>query len=171
VVAASLFVGSLFVFYYTPLFQLALSTHTGHMLMSAHFVAIGYLFAWVLMGPDPGPARAPYPARILVLLVTVSAHAFFALGIMAESAVLAQNWFASLGLHDTAALLSDQRVGGGIAWGLAEIPTLVMAGIVAVQWSRSDDREARRKDRQADRDGNAELGAYNAYLSGLPDRD
>jgi putative copper resistance protein D len=46
-----------------------------------------------------------------------------------------------------------------------------MAIVVAVQWSRSDDREARRKDRQADRDGDAELTAYNSYLSRLPDRD
>ena len=109
--------------------------------------------------------------RVLVLLVTVSAHAFFALGIMAETTVLASDWWASIGLHDTAALLADQRIGGGIAWGLAEIPTLVMAIVVAVQWSRSDDREARRTDRQADRDGDAELTAYNSYLSGLPDRD
>jgi len=125
----------------------------------------------VLMGLDPGPRRPPYPVRILVLLVTVSAHAFFALGVMAATTVLAQEWFAQLGLHDTAALLADQRIGGGIAWGLAEIPTLVMAIVVAVQWSRSDDREARRRDRQADRDGDAELGAYNTYLSKLPDRD
>ena len=170
-VAGGLFIGSLFVFYYSPLFELSLSTHAGHMLMTGHFLLVGYLFAWVLMGTDPGPRRPPYPARILVLLVTVSAHAFFALGVIAATTVLAQEWFAQLGLHDTAALLADQRVGGGIAWGLAEIPTLVMAIVVAVQWSRSDDREARRRDRQADRDGDAELGAYNSYLSKLPDRD
>ena len=171
VVVGALFIGSLFVFYYSRLFELALSTHTGHMLMNVHFLAVGYLFAWVMMGPDPGPARPSYPVRILILLVTVSAHAFFALGIMAETTVLAGDWFAALGQHDTAALLADQRVGGGIAWGLAEIPTLVMATIVAAQWSRSDDREARRRDRQADRDGDAELTAYNTYLSQLTDRD
>ena len=169
-VVATLFIGSLFVFYYTPLFQLALSTHTGHMLMGAHFLATGYLFAWVLMGPDPGPARPAYPVRVLILLATVSAHAFFALGIMAETTVLAKDWFASIGLNDTAALLADQRTGGGIAWGLAEIPTLVMAVIVAYQWSRADDREALRTDRQADRDGDAELTAYNAYLAKMASR-
>jgi len=171
VVVGALFIGSLFVFYYSRLFELALSTHAGHMLMSLHFVAVGYLFAWVMMGPDPGPSRPSYPVRILVLLITVSAHAFFALGLMAATTVLAADWFTALGQHDLAALLADQHVGGGIAWGLAEIPTLVMAIIVAVQWSRSDDREARRRDLQADRDGDAELTAYNAYLSELTDRD
>jgi hypothetical protein len=42
--------------------------------------------------------------------------------------------------------------------------------MVAWQWSQSDDREARRKDRQADRDGNAELNAYNDYLGALDQR-
>jgi putative copper resistance protein D len=171
-VAGALFIGSLFVFYYSPLFELSLSTHTGHLLMSAHFLAVGYLFAWVLMGPDPGPARAGYPVRVFVLLLTVSAHAFFALGIMAATTVLAQDWFVSIGRGgDVAALLADQHTGGAIAWGLAELPTLVMLVIVAYQWSRSEDRAAARADRQADRDGDAELAAYNAYLSKLPERD
>jgi cytochrome c oxidase assembly factor CtaG len=166
-VAAGLFLGSLVVFYYTPLLGAALSTHTGHMMMTAHFLAIGYLFAWVIMGTDPGPARAAYPVRLLVLLVTVSAHAFFGIGIIATSTVMAPDWWASIGLRDTAALLADQHTGGGIAWGLAEVPTIVMAVIVAVLWSRSDDREARRTDRQADRDGDADLVAYNRFLASM----
>ena len=38
VVAAALFFVSLVVFYYSPLFGLALTTHTGHVLMTAHFL-------------------------------------------------------------------------------------------------------------------------------------
>jgi putative copper resistance protein D len=33
-----------------------------------------------------------------------------------------------------------------------------------VQWARSDDRDARRMDRRADADGDADLAAYNAML-------
>ena len=40
-----------------------------------------------------------------------------------------------------------------------------LALIVAAQWVRSDRVEARRRDRQADRDGDAELAAYNAQLA------
>jgi putative copper resistance protein D len=43
--------------------------------------------------------------------------------------------------------------------------------VIAVQWSRSDDREAVRRDRQADRDGDAELNAYNDRLAKLAQRD
>ncbi|EKA62493.1 cytochrome C oxidase caa3-type, assembly factor CtaG-related protein [Janibacter hoylei PVAS-1] len=63
-VAASLFFFSLAIFYYSPLFELAMSTHTGHVLMMAHFVMSGYLFVWVLIGIDPGPKRWP-PDRAL----------------------------------------------------------------------------------------------------------
>ena len=40
-----------------------------------------------------------------------------------------------------------------------------------VQWSRSDQRTARRLDRAADRDDDAELAAYNAMLAELARRD
>ncbi len=50
--------------------------------------------------------------------------------------------------------------------------TLVVLGVVVVRWVRADDREARRRDRAADRvsatgEGVDELGAYNAYLASL----
>jgi hypothetical protein len=38
------------------------------------------------------------------------------------------------------------------------------------QWAKSEERQARRKDRAADRDGDAELVAYNAYLASLEAR-
>jgi cytochrome c oxidase assembly factor CtaG len=173
-VAAALFVGSLVVFYYSPLFSVALSTHSGHMLMTLHFLLVGYLFSWVLVGSDPGPPRAPYPLRLVVLLATISFHAFFGIALMMSSAVLAPDWWASLGLHNTAALLADQHTGGAIAWSVGEIPTLILTLVVAITWSRADDRLAARSDRQADRDGDAELAAYNrrlAHLSARDDRD
>ena len=38
-----------------------------------------------------------------------------------------------------------------------------------MQWYRSEQRETVRKDRQADRDGDAELRAYNEHLARLRD--
>ena len=170
-VAAALFVGSLVVFYYSPLFGVALSTHTGHMLMTLHFLLVGYLFCWVLVGSDPGPPRAPYPLRIAVLLATLSFHAFFGIALMMSSAVLAPDWWGSLGLHNTADLIANQHTGGAIAWSVGELPTLALTIVVAVMWSRADDRLAARSDRQADRDGDAELTAYNRRLAHLSARD
>lgn len=165
--AAFLFAFSLVFFYYSGLFGLALTTHTGHELMHLHFLVAGYLFANALVGIDPGPQRPAYPMRLLLLLATMGFHAFFGVALLQGSAVLQETFFASLERPWSPDLLADQRLGGGIAWGLGEIPTLALAMILAVQWSRSDDREARRRDRAADRDGDAELAAYNRMLARL----
>jgi putative copper resistance protein D len=170
VVAAVLFAFSLLVFYYSSLLELALTTHLGHELMHAHFLLAGYLFVNALIGVDPGPARPPYPMRLLLLFATMGFHAFFGVALTQGTGVLQEAFFASLHRPWHQDLLADQRLGGGIAWGLGEIPTLALALVLAVQWSRSDDREARRLDRAADRDGDAELAAYNAMLARLAGR-
>jgi putative copper resistance protein D len=167
IVAAVLFAGSLVVFYHTGLFDLALRTHVGHELMRVHFLFAGYLFAWVLIGTDPGPRRPPYPFRLLLLFGTMAFHAFFGISLLSGVQVLAEEYFGSLGRPWGRGLLADQRYGGGLAWGLGEIPTLVLAIGLAVRWARSDEREARRGDRAADRDHDAELAAYNAMLAGF----
>ena len=54
---------------------------------------------------------------------------------------------------------------------MGEIPTLVLAIAVAIQWSRSDERQQRRRDRHVDRVGDVELDAYNEELQRLAERD
>jgi cytochrome c oxidase assembly factor CtaG/putative copper export protein len=166
-VAAALFTGSLVVFYYTGLFELAMFTHTGHVLMVAHFLLSGYLFVWSLVGIDPGPQRPAYPFRLVLLLVTLGFHAFFGISLMSSGTLLAPDWWHALGYTDDAALLADQQTGGGIAWGLGDIPSLLLGLALIVGWVRSDASETKRLDRQADRDDDAELRAYNERLSRL----
>ena len=43
--------------------------------------------------------------------------------------------------------------------------------ILVMQWARSDQREAARTDRAADRDDDAELKAYNDMLARMAKRD
>ncbi|HEY6794948.1 MAG TPA: cytochrome c oxidase assembly protein, partial [Kineosporiaceae bacterium] len=170
-VAAFLFAGSLVFFYFSPLFGLALRTHVGHELMHAHFLFAGYLFAWVLIGTDPGPYRVSQPLRLITLLVAMAFHAFFGVALLSGSTVLQPGYFGGLGRTWGTSLLADQRAGGGVAWGIGDVPAIVLAVIIAVQWAMSDDREARRRDRAADRDGDAELTAYNAMLARLAEQD
>jgi len=68
-------------------------------------------------------------------------------------------------------LLGDQRLGGGIAWAAGELPLVIVMLALLVQWARSDDRIARRLDRAAELDDDAELVAYNAMLAELSRRD
>ncbi|MEO3937504.1 cytochrome c oxidase assembly protein [Dermatophilaceae bacterium Soc4.6] len=170
VVAAVLFFGSLAVFYYSPLFGLALETHTGHVLMVAHFLLTGYLFVWVLVGIDPGPPKWSAPMRLVVLLVTISFHAFFGVGLMTGETLLAPDFFQSVQIPWVPDILADQRLGGSYAWGIGEVPTLLLAMLVVASWVRSDAAETKRGDRQAARDGGAELEAYNARLASLRER-
>ena len=170
-VAAGLFIGSLWIFYYTDLFRWSLSDHLGHQWMIAHFLITGYLFVQSLIGSDPVPWRLPYPGRLLLLIGIMAMHAFFGIAIMMQSGLIVAEWFGTMGRTWGATPLEDQYTGGGIAWSIGEIPTLILAIIVAVQWSRSDARETKRRDRHADRTGEAELDAYNALLRELAMRD
>ena len=171
VVAGVLFFGSLVGFYWSGLLPWALSTHVGHVFMVVHFTLTGYAFVWALAGTDPGPPKWPAPMRIIVLIATLAAHAFFGLSIFQGAWLLAPDFFKQIDVPWVEDLLTDQQLGGGIAWGIGELPTLVLMLMGAVDWMRRDEREAARSDRRADRDHDAELVAYNARLARMAERD
>lgn len=166
-VAAPMFVGSLVVFYSTGLFELSLRSHTAHVVMVLHFLITGYLFASGLIGIDPGVTRPAFPYRMLLLMVTFGAHAFYSVSLMASTTVLAESWFGALGRTWGATLARDQYTGASIGWALGDYPLLIVGAALIVQWVKEDHREQRRLDRRADRDGDAERTAYNAYLTAL----
>ena len=170
-VAAGLFIGSLWVFYFTDLFRWSLYDHLGHEWMIAHFLITGYLFVLTLIGIDPVAYRLPYAGRLVLLIGIMAIHAFFGIAIMMQSGLMVAEWFGAMGRTWGATPLEDQYIGGGVAWSIGEIPTLILAITVAIQWSRSDERAQKRPDRHADRTGDAELEAYNARLAALAERD
>ncbi|MBT2502589.1 cytochrome c oxidase assembly protein [Curtobacterium sp. ISL-83] len=170
-VAGVIFAGSLVVFYFTPAYQYAMESHEWHVVMIVHFVFSGYLFFWVFVGVDPGPKRPQYPILIIALLATLAFHAFFGVAVMTSESVFAVDWFHALGQTNNAALLADQHTGGGIAWGASELPMVFVALLVVRNWMRTDKREAKRLDRKADRDGDADLKAYNDRLAAINERD
>ena len=158
---------SLVMFYYTPLFRWATEEHLGHQWMLIHFLITGYLFVQSLMGVDPQPHRTGYPIKLMLLIGTMAFHAFFGLGLMNERSLLLADWFGAMGRTWGDDPLADQAIGGAFAWGVGEIPTIVIALIVVTQWSRSDDRERKRLDRASDRSGNRDLEDYNQMLDSL----
>ena len=151
--------------YFTSFFSTLMASHTGHVLMEIHFLLIGLLFAWVIIGLDPMPREFPHWARLVLVLVAISLHAFFAIAIMQSTIPVGDAWYSQVAPPWVANPLADSNVGGGIAWGFGEVPTLLLMVLVAVQWSRSDARLAKRQDRAADRDGDLELNAYNEQLA------
>jgi cytochrome c oxidase assembly factor CtaG/putative copper export protein len=171
VVATALFVAGFYGLYLGGLFDAAVGSHIGHVAMNVHFLASGYLFYWVVIGVDPTPRPIPPLAKVAVVFASLPLHAFFAVILMSMPKVLGESFYRSLHLSWHTDLLGDQRLGGGMAWAAGEIPLVVVMIALLVQWSRSDQRTARRLDRAADRDDDAELAAYNAMLAELARRD
>jgi putative copper resistance protein D len=161
---------SLMVFYYSPLLSWASTTHLGHEWMILHFLLAGYLFVQALIGVDPSPHRTSYPVRMILLMGTMGFHAFFGLSLMTGTSLLLPEWFGAMGRTWGDSPLVDQQVGGAIAWGIGELPTLILSAMVVLSWIRSDEREAKRSDRQAVPDHDAELEGYNAMLEKLEKR-
>jgi putative copper resistance protein D len=84
---------------------------------------------------------------------------------------LAPEWYSIVRPLWVTDLIADSETGGQIAWALAEIPSVLVMVVISIQWARNDDRESKRNDRQADRDGNAEMNAYNERLARLAEHD
>ncbi|PSM40998.1 hypothetical protein C6Y14_23680 [Streptomyces dioscori] len=164
-----LFIASLYALYFSPIFDFLMGSKTGHVAMMCHFLAVGLVFFWPIMGVDPGPHRPGYLMRMLELFAGMPFHAFFGIALMMASEPMVETYknpAASLGID----ALSDQTAAGGIAWAFSEIPSVLVLLALLFQWYRSEQRQARRSDRAADRDGDKELEAYNAYLASLDAR-
>ena len=139
--------------------------------MELHFLFTGLLFTFVVIGIDPSPNRIQHWARMLLVLVALSIHAFFAIALMQSASPIGNEWYSQVRPPWIDNPLNDTTTAGGIAWALGEVPTLLLMVIVAIQWSKDDSRRAKQFDRAADRDGDALLNEYNKNLARLNQRD
>lgn len=171
VVATVLFVGGFYGLYLSNLFDSAVSSHAGHLAMNVHFLLSGYLFYWIVIGVDPTPRPIPPLAKVGVVFASLPLHAFFGVVLMGTRKVLGGDYYQSLGLSWHTDLMGDQHLGGAIAWAAGEGPLVIVMLALLVQWARSDNRTARRLDRAAERDDDADLTAYNAMLAELARRE
>ena len=168
ITAFVLFVASLYAVYFSPIFDTLARYHWGHELMSVHFLLVGYLFFWGIIGIDPGPRRLPFLGRLGLLFAVMPFHAFFGIATMSMASVIGEQFYRFVDLPWLANLQQDQHLGGAIAWGSSELPVIVVVVALVAQWARQDRRAASRSDRHADADyADDELEAYNAMLREL----
>ncbi|WP_045875282.1 cytochrome c oxidase assembly protein [Pseudofrankia sp. DC12] len=170
-VAWALFSVSLYVLYLTPLFGWVLRNHLAHLAMMVHFLVVGYLFFWILIGVDPGPKRPSHPIRIILLFTASAVHTFFGIILMMSGSVIGSSYYSLLTRTWGASPLTDQHLGGGMAWSFGELPGVAVIAVLVFQWARTDERRARAKDARMDRGDDDEFDQYNAYLAGLAARD
>lgn len=171
IVALTLFVAGFYGLYFGGIFEAAAGEHAAHIAMNIHFLLSGYLFYWVVIGVDPTPRRIPQLAKLAIVFASLPLHAFFGVVLMGMQTVLAEGFYRSLQLGWHTDLLGDQKLGGSIAWAAGEVPLVLVLLALLIQWRRSDQRDAKRLDRAAERDHDADLAAYNAMLAELSRRE
>lgn len=76
ITALVLNMGTMYVLYLTPLYNNMHESTVLHLVVHFHFLAAGYLFTWTMIGPDPAPRRPKLFTRVLVLFVSIAAHAY-----------------------------------------------------------------------------------------------
>ena len=135
-----LYYGVMFVFFLTPLINVAM-LHMGLMdALNVLFLLGGTLFWWPMVGLDPIIHwKLSHPARMLNILLGSGIEAFLGVAIIADA-------------HPVASMytLASTHTGGALLWTSTEAVTLGAFLPIFLQWTRSEDRVARRADRAAD---------------------
>ena len=175
IVALAIFDGSLFALYFTDLFSILMQSHVGHLFMSLHFLAAGFLFFFIIIGVDPNPRRVHHLVQIVILFAAMSIHAFFSVALMSTTTLIDGGFYATLQTPWLGDPLVDQKLGGSIGWAMGEIPILIALVATFINWMRDDSREAKRIDRNTARQAAMgqpdDLANYNQYLQELAQRD
>jgi cytochrome c oxidase assembly factor CtaG len=150
-VAGVLFVATPFALYFSGWYLATLEHPWLHDLTHLHFVLVGCLWFWPLVGIDPVPGRMPYPMRLIAVFVTLPFHAFMGVAIMGASTLIAADWYTDLRRTWGPTPASDQQWAGGLLWASGDLVGLVVFSVLLVQWMRDSEREAVREDRRLDR--------------------
>ncbi|MFJ9442858.1 cytochrome c oxidase assembly protein [Kitasatospora sp. NPDC101235] len=127
--ALALSAGSLAVLYFTPLYNATTSSPAAHWLLHAHFLLSGCLFAYVIAGPDPAPARPGERARLVYLGAAVAVHA-----------VVSQLMYGGFWV-DIHAPVDQVQTGAEIMYYGGDIAELLLALALVAAW-RPDRRRA-----------------------------
>lgn len=149
-----MFVVTPFALYFSGWYEATLDSTYLHEVLHVHFLLVGCLFFWPLLGIDPVPGKLPYPGRMLLSAATLPFHAFLGIAIMSVTddgaGILAKKHY--LAFQSVSESVFQQKVGGGLLWASGDIVGLLFLFIMLFQWMRASEREAAREDRRLDRE-------------------
>ena len=150
----ALYVVTPWALYFSSWYDATLTHVWLHELMHLHLVVVGTLFFWPIVGIDPVPGRVGYPARMLLVVLTLPFHAFLGVTIMGQNTLLGGDHYRALrelpGYGWLPDMLDDQHLAGGLLWSSGDLVGLVLLGVLFTQWVRSSMKEAAREDRRLD---------------------
>ncbi len=155
------FIGAPFLLYFTPVLDVTVRFHWAHLAMDVAFLVLGYLFAWLVVGPDPLPRPVPPLMRLGLLLAVMPADIVFAAAILATRRLLGDGdagaeLYTALDLPWIRSLTADQRLGAYLALAIGEACVPLVLVVLVVGW-----RPAARDDDEA---------GYRAVVAALRDR-
>jgi len=134
-----LYYGAMFVFFLTPLINVAMWHMDLMDVVNVMFLLGGLLFWWPMVGLDPIVHwKMNYPFRMLNILFGTGMEAFLGVALLNNA-------------HPAASMytLSSTHAGGALLWVSTELVTVGAFLPIYLQWARSEDRIARRADRTA----------------------
>ncbi|MEV1008574.1 cytochrome c oxidase assembly protein [Streptomyces sp. NPDC049881] len=114
--------GALVPLYFTPLYDTLASRPPGHWLLHLHFLAAGCLFAYVIAGPDPAPARPGVRTRLVWLGCAIALHA-----------VVSQLMYGGYWTHIHAPI-PEVRGGAELMYYGGDIAELLLAAALVATW-------------------------------------
>jgi len=149
-----LFVITPWALYFSGWYPASLHHDYLHEMTHLHMVVVGCLFFWPMVGIDPLPGRITYPARMLLVVLTLPFHAFMGVTIMAQDKLIGGDWYPELHEGPMGAWLpnahADQHLAGGILWSSGDAIGLLFFAVLFAQWARASMAEAKREDRRLD---------------------
>lgn len=131
VTALMLNIGGMYLLYLTPLYALTLINPYMHHLVHLHFLAAGYLFVWSIAGPDPAPNRPGMRTRVVVLFISIAAHAFL------SKFMYAYNWPKNTP-HD----VEQIREAAQLMYYGGDLAELLLVVVLFASWYRAGSRRA-----------------------------
>jgi len=160
-IAWALFTLTLYALYFSPLFDLSLRSRPFHDVVHFHFLAVGLLFWWPVVGVDPTRWRLHHLARVLYVFLMVPFHAFLGVAIMSSGHLLAPS-LADFVRPWGPSPLADQQAGGAVMWGAGDIISLVSVIAILAAWASYEEKVAAREDRRIARERAARARAAQA---------
>ncbi|MEV8510209.1 cytochrome c oxidase assembly protein [Actinoplanes sp. NPDC051475] len=116
--------------FFTPLYAASTRDPALHLLVHLHFLLSGYLFAWVVAGPDPAPRRPAVPMRLVILGIAIAFHS-----------TLSQLMYAGI-LVDVPAPAAERQGAAELMYYGGDIAELLLAAALFARRDRSVSRSA-----------------------------
>lgn len=133
-------------YYITPAFEMSLTNEFVHFGGYALFLLAGIHYWWPIAGRNPAAWFVPHGLRVIYLFALIPLHAALGYLFYQPTRVIYEEFLRIERTWGPSAL-TDQQFAGMLMVVFGEMLGVVTMILVAIQWSRVDERQAKRGDR------------------------